>query len=208
MTRTTPPRPVDVTRIAPGIEAFARTTLRLHPGRGNPSPLDSALGGPLPWRVDEPWPTCDWEHPWSRGLPRLPGSPFTSLRTVRGERTPEQQEEISGILRGQGIDQLVDERHNRRDLPTVRCGTGPLPLHRLVRVGRRKLPVASARGVRSCCRPRWNPTSRARHRDQDRAMVWHADLRMPHLVGPPPRRVHAVVPVTYVFAMKSAIEFE
>ncbi|MFI9200106.1 hypothetical protein [Streptomyces sp. NPDC053048] len=62
MTRTTPPRPVDITAAFPELAAMARTTTRLHPRPGSPSVSDSSVGGPLLWPADEPWPMCDEWH--------------------------------------------------------------------------------------------------------------------------------------------------
>ncbi|MDN0193711.1 hypothetical protein [Streptomyces sp. S.PNR 29] len=69
MTRTTPPRPLDVTALFPELAPLARTAVRLHPRAGAPTPADSSIGGPLLWPADEPWPTCP-EHtgPWQLGL--------------------------------------------------------------------------------------------------------------------------------------------
>ncbi|MEU8550580.1 hypothetical protein AB0C81_26965 [Streptomyces roseoverticillatus] len=61
-TRTTPPRPVDVTAVFPELAPLARTATRLHPRPGAPSPQDSSIGGPLLWPADEPWPHCDGPH--------------------------------------------------------------------------------------------------------------------------------------------------
>ncbi|MEU8776888.1 hypothetical protein [Streptomyces sp. NPDC048606] len=61
-TRTTPPRPVDVTAVFPELAPLARTATRLHPRPGAPSPRDSSIGGPLLWPADEPWPRCDAPH--------------------------------------------------------------------------------------------------------------------------------------------------
>ncbi|NUP21136.1 MAG: hypothetical protein HOZ81_34730 [Streptomyces sp.] len=68
MTRTTPPRPTDITAHFPELAALARDTIRLHPRAGAPAPTDSSLGGPLLWPADEPWPTCpDHAGPWHHG---------------------------------------------------------------------------------------------------------------------------------------------
>ncbi|MFE6405518.1 hypothetical protein ACFVOR_01135 [Streptomyces sp. NPDC057837] len=69
MTRTTPPRPLDVTALYPELAPLARTAVRLHPRAGSPSAADSSLGGPLLWPADEPWPGCP-EHtgPWHSGV--------------------------------------------------------------------------------------------------------------------------------------------
>ncbi|WP_019633808.1 hypothetical protein [Actinomadura atramentaria] len=62
MTRTTPPRPVDIAAVFPDLAPLARTATRLHPRSGAPGVRDSSVGGPLLWPADEPWPTCSDEH--------------------------------------------------------------------------------------------------------------------------------------------------
>ncbi|WP_229900151.1 hypothetical protein [Streptomyces hiroshimensis] len=62
VTRTTPPRPLDVAALFPELGPLARTAIRLHPRPGSPSPRDSSVGGPLLWPADEPWPYCDEAH--------------------------------------------------------------------------------------------------------------------------------------------------
>ncbi|WP_320783827.1 hypothetical protein [Streptomyces sp. CRN 30] len=81
MGRTTPPRPVDVTAVVPGLAPSARTAIRLHPRAGSPSPSphESSVGGPLLWPADEPWPHCDGPHPPD-------GNPATSPADVRLRR--------------------------------------------------------------------------------------------------------------------------
>jgi hypothetical protein len=58
MTRTTPPRPVDIAAVFPEIASLARTATRLHPRPGTPGVRDSSVGGPLLWPSGEPWPVC------------------------------------------------------------------------------------------------------------------------------------------------------
>ncbi|MER7105408.1 hypothetical protein ABT383_38395 [Streptomyces humidus] len=62
MSRTTPPRPLDVTALFPRLAPLARTATRLHPRAGSPSRHDSSVGGPLMWPAGEPWPQCDEPH--------------------------------------------------------------------------------------------------------------------------------------------------
>ncbi|MEV5651072.1 hypothetical protein AB0L57_22710 [Nocardia sp. NPDC052254] len=62
MTRTTPPRPLDIAALFPALAPLARTATRLHPRPGTPSPHDSSVGGPLLWPASEPWPHCDGPH--------------------------------------------------------------------------------------------------------------------------------------------------
>lgn len=76
MSRTTPPRPVDVTAVFPQLAPLARTATRLHPRAGSPSPRDSSVGGSLLWPATEPWPYCDGPH-----VPD--GFPVTSPGDVR-----------------------------------------------------------------------------------------------------------------------------
>ncbi|MFK8908053.1 hypothetical protein [Streptomyces sp. YS-3] len=64
MSRTTPPRPLDVCELFPELAPLARTATRLHPRPGSPSPHDSSVGGPLLWPADEPWPHCEETHVW------------------------------------------------------------------------------------------------------------------------------------------------
>lgn len=64
--RTTPPPPLDVTSVFPGLAAFARQAVRLHPRHGQPGPQDSSMGGPLLWPAGEPWPMCTRPHSGNR----------------------------------------------------------------------------------------------------------------------------------------------
>ncbi|MBP0449058.1 hypothetical protein J5Y04_05805 [Kitasatospora sp. RG8] len=67
MTRTTPPRPLDVEALFPELAAHRGTTTRLHPRPGHPEVTASHVGGPLLWPVDEPWPVCPQPHGRRRG---------------------------------------------------------------------------------------------------------------------------------------------
>ncbi|MBZ9599815.1 hypothetical protein K7B06_32720 [Streptomyces erythrochromogenes] len=59
---TTPPRPLDIEALFPGLAAHRATATRLHPRAGRPTARDSHVGGPLLWPAEEPWPACDEEH--------------------------------------------------------------------------------------------------------------------------------------------------
>ena len=59
---TSLPRPLDVEAVFPGIGAFARAAVRLHPRAGSPGTGESSVGGPLLWPSDEEWPTCSEAH--------------------------------------------------------------------------------------------------------------------------------------------------
>ncbi|MET9030082.1 hypothetical protein ABZW96_31320 [Nocardia sp. NPDC004168] len=64
MTRTTPPRAVDVAAACPALAPLARPATRLHPRSGTPTVYDSSIGGPLLWPTNEPWPHCHGPHNW------------------------------------------------------------------------------------------------------------------------------------------------
>jgi hypothetical protein len=78
MTRTTPPRPVDIASVFPELAPLVRRTVRLHPRWGRPTVHQSSVGGPLLWPADEQWPVCTEKHDHLR----LPNS----LAAVRGRR--------------------------------------------------------------------------------------------------------------------------
>ncbi|MFE5913514.1 hypothetical protein ACFQ6B_31130 [Streptomyces wedmorensis] len=67
MTRTTPPRPVDVEAVLPALSAHRRTATRLHPRHGATKAEENSLAGPLLWPADEPWPVCTAVHPKGTG---------------------------------------------------------------------------------------------------------------------------------------------
>ncbi|MGW1314658.1 hypothetical protein [Streptomyces sp. NPDC002426] len=67
MTRTTPPRPLDVEAAFPPLAAHRRTATRLHPRHGSPGVRESSVAGPLLWPADEPWPVCTAVHPKGTG---------------------------------------------------------------------------------------------------------------------------------------------
>lgn len=77
MSLTTPPRPVVLADEIPELMRLARETTRLHPRPGNPTALESSVGGPLLWPADEPWPLCPGDHVFDEDgpdpVPLIPG---------------------------------------------------------------------------------------------------------------------------------------
>lgn len=67
MTRTTPPRPLDIEAVFPELSAHRATSTRLHPRPGTREAHQSSVGGPFMWPADESWPTCQEPHPRNRG---------------------------------------------------------------------------------------------------------------------------------------------
>ncbi|MFF7438282.1 hypothetical protein [Streptomyces sp. NPDC008122] len=111
MTRTTPPRPVDVEALFPALARHRRTTTRLHPRQGTAKPEESSVAGPLLWPADEPWPVCTAVHP--KGTGHL----LTDVRLrrriqdeARGrEFTDEERRLLDGMTRGTHVPELRDE---------------------------------------------------------------------------------------------------
>ncbi|MEU1982315.1 hypothetical protein [Nocardia sp. NPDC019395] len=79
MTRTTPPRPVDIASVFPELAPLVRQAVRLHPRPGQPTVHQSSIGGPLLWPADEEWPVCTEEEHSDSELPN-------SLAAVRRRR--------------------------------------------------------------------------------------------------------------------------
>ncbi|MFC5186833.1 hypothetical protein [Actinomadura harenae] len=82
MSRTTPPRPLEITAVLPQMALLARTATRLHPRAGSPSPHDGLGGGPLLWPAAEPWPYCDGPHV-PNGNPALSPGDVRLRRRIR-----------------------------------------------------------------------------------------------------------------------------
>ncbi|WP_412077927.1 hypothetical protein ACLF6K_27595 [Streptomyces xanthophaeus] len=90
MTRTTPPRPLDVEALFPGLSVHRRTTTRLHPRAGSPGVADSHVGGPLLWPADEPWPVCEGPHGPAPDAPALrPPQPLLAVAQLYGRDVPD-----------------------------------------------------------------------------------------------------------------------
>ncbi|MGW3914316.1 hypothetical protein ACWEBX_22740 [Streptomyces sp. NPDC005070] len=127
MSRTTPPRPVDVTSLFPELAPLARSAVRLHPRPGAPTAGDSSLGGPLLWPADEPWPTCpDHDAPTHLGV--VPGDVRQRRRILADAWTRP---------RAEGADLLTPEE--REIVDRAVAGTripqdGPVPLIPVVQV--------------------------------------------------------------------------
>ena len=82
----TPPAPIDVTVLVPGIDAYARTATRLHPRRATVTADVSHVGGPIRWPADDPWPICTTDCPGRDevAVPQLYGG-FLAVRKPPGK---------------------------------------------------------------------------------------------------------------------------
>ncbi|MEU6968146.1 hypothetical protein AB0A71_10445 [Kitasatospora aureofaciens] len=84
MTRTTPPRPLDVERVFPEVAAYRKPATRLHPRLGDPGVRDSSMGGPVLWPRSEPWPHCEEGHPrTSYAPPKGAEGPFSLVPVLQ-----------------------------------------------------------------------------------------------------------------------------
>lgn len=132
MSRTTPPRPLDVEALFPELSAYRGTTTRLHPRPGRPDAADSSVGGPLLWPVDEPWPVCTEPHSHARG--RRPADIHWKRQILasawRREPDPGPTDEERRLLERLGQEHRAEEA----------AANGPLPLIGLAQLYRKDVP--------------------------------------------------------------------
>ncbi|WP_327734686.1 hypothetical protein OG749_13210 [Streptomyces nojiriensis] len=111
MTRTTPPRPLDVASVFPELAGMSRTATRLHPRPGAPTVHESSVGGPLLWPAGEPWASCSLEHdaPFELNTPEE----VRTLRRIRAREvwTDEDHAEVSRIYAGHDPSLLPEGPH-------------------------------------------------------------------------------------------------
>ncbi|WP_405925329.1 hypothetical protein [Streptomyces sp. NBC_00035] len=136
MTRTTPPRPLDVEELFPGLAAFRGTTTRLHPRPGRPDLSASSVGGPMLWPADEPWPVCDEAHGRGRGL--RPADIRRSRQVLASAWAREQAPGPTDEER-----ELLGELRRKHRIPGA-SETDPLPMIGLAQLYRRDVPDLAA----------------------------------------------------------------
>ncbi|MDI3403250.1 hypothetical protein [Streptomyces cavernicola] len=137
MTRTTPPRPLDVEALFPELAAYRGTTTRLHPRPGSPDISSSSVGGPLLWPRDEPWPVCTEPH--ARGAGRRPADIHRERQVLAAawDRAPDagpteqerallkelaQKHRVAGLADTDPLPMLGVAQFYRRDLPDLPAG--------------------------------------------------------------------------------------
>ncbi|MEU1077265.1 MULTISPECIES: hypothetical protein [unclassified Streptomyces] len=137
MTRTTPPRPLDVEVLFPELAACRGTTTRLHPRPGSPQMSASSVGGPMLWPADEPWPVCGEAH--GRGRGRRPADIHRYRRILTAawarERNPGPTEEERELLAELRLEHRLPEASE----------TDPLPMIGLAQLYRRDVPDLPAK---------------------------------------------------------------
>uniref|UniRef100_A0AAU2VR31 DUF1963 domain-containing protein n=1 Tax=Streptomyces sp. NBC_00008 TaxID=2903610 RepID=A0AAU2VR31_9ACTN len=132
MTRTTPPRPLDVEALFPELAAYRGTTTRLHPRPGSPDVSASSVGGPMLWPAAEPWPLCSEAH--GRGRGRRPAD----IHREREVLASAWAREPFGELTDEEA-QLTDELRREHRAPGA-SEADPLPLIGLAQLYRRDIP--------------------------------------------------------------------
>ncbi|MEU7342000.1 hypothetical protein [Streptomyces sp. NPDC007074] len=132
MSRTTPPRPLDVEALFPELSAYRGTTTRLHPRPGRPDVVDSSVGGPLLWPTDEPWPVCTEAHSHARG--RRPADIHRQRQILNSawlrEPNPGPTDEERQLL------EQLEQEHRVEES----AAKSPLPLIGLAQLYRRDIP--------------------------------------------------------------------
>ena len=136
MTRTTPPRPVDIAAVLPELREHALPATRLHPRPGTPHVTDSSVGGPLLWPAGEPWPMCTGGTHDTRWSVQLRPQDVRRRRELLGAawaRTP----------RGESLRITDEERAALPDpgVPAPRPPAGaPMPMIPVAQLYRRDVP--------------------------------------------------------------------
>ncbi|MEU0939911.1 hypothetical protein [Embleya sp. NPDC005971] len=130
MTRTTPPRPIDVEALFPELAAYRGTTTRLHPRPGSPQISAGSVGGPMLWPANEPWPVCSEAHSRGRGQRPVDIHRYRRVLATAWARNrapdPEERELLKALHREHRISEASE--------------TDPLPMIGLAQLYRRDVP--------------------------------------------------------------------
>ncbi|MEU3554170.1 hypothetical protein [Streptomyces fragilis] len=120
MTRTTPPRPLDVEAVFPELAAYRGTTTRLHPRPGAPTVADSSVGGPLLWPTGEAWPVCTEPH--DRGTGYRTRDVRRARRGDGGSLGPQDRRRLLDLPDDHPVPMIALAQLYRRDVPDLRPG--------------------------------------------------------------------------------------
>ncbi|MFI8103986.1 hypothetical protein [Streptomyces sp. NPDC086023] len=179
MTRTTPPRPFDVTAALPRLAPLARTATRLHPRAGSPSPHDSSVGGPLLWPAGEPWPHCDLPHVWDQHNPALSPDDIRTQRHITsaaarraqgGSPLPHHTPEETAAYEQAGVGR-----------PWPR---GPVPMLPVAQVYARDVPLLRPPGPADLLQVLWCPFDHPTH--PRTAVFWRTAAAVTDVLAAPP----------------------
>ena len=204
MSRTTPPRPVTIAAVFPELAPLARTTTRLHPRPGKPTPQDSSVGGPLLWPIDDPWPYCDGPHDPSF-------APLTTLADVRLLR-----DMLTAAWNHPGPPGALltaEERALVKDLQRGRHGwtNEPIAMLPMAQLYARHIPDLRAPLGSDLLQVLWCPFEHADEFLPKARLVWRSSSTVTVLLSEPPQPVavqsEAYVPQPCVIHPEQVIEY-
>ncbi|KOG33012.1 MULTISPECIES: hypothetical protein [Streptomyces] len=201
MTRTTPPRPVDVEAVLPALSAHRRTATRLHPRHGVAKAEENSLAGPLLWPADEPWPVCTAVHPKGTGH-RLDDVRLKRriLAEARGrDFSDEERRTLDAIAPGRHAPDLRDE--------------DPLPLLAVAQLYARDIPDLVGPEGHDLLQVFWCPfEAHGPDRTIDVVLKWRRSHEvgdvLPNQPEPPVAGREACVPTRCVLHPEQVVEHE
>lgn len=187
MTRTTPPRPVDIATVFPELAKFSRTTTRLHPRPGTPTPYESSVGGPLLWPLNDPWPYCEGPHEPDWGA----WGPFTSLADLQHQRQLmtiywNQIETISDFLTAEQKALIEDLQRKRNQHDWTNEPIAMLPVAQLYA---RDIPDLHPPAGCDLLQVLWCPFDHPQENMPKEKLVWRSSSTITHLLTAPPHPV-------------------
>lgn len=178
MTRTTPPRPLDIEAEFPELADYRKTSTRLHPRRGAPGPFQSSVGGPFLWPADEPWPSCRAAHPRDTGRRIEDVHQARRLLDEAWRRSPEAgpTDDERDILAG------LEQEHQVSGLQD----TDPVPLLPLAQLFAKDVPDLVVPEGGDVLQVLWCPFSaHGRQATPDVHLRWRTASECAPLVNPP-----------------------
>ncbi|MFB8404484.1 hypothetical protein [Streptomyces sp. NPDC055912] len=192
--RTTPPRPVDVTAVFPELAPLARAAIRLHPRAGEPSVLDSSVGGPLLWPADEPWPHCGGVHPGSGMSVPVAERRLETARRDRLERDPHgpeyTPEERAAKERHESVwAEIADAELTGTASPWD--ADGPVPMLPVAQLYLRDVPLMRPPGQADLLQVLWCPYDHEPDWKPATALVWRSAAAVTDVLSAPPEPLDA-----------------
>ncbi|WP_327429113.1 hypothetical protein [Streptomyces sp. NBC_01236] len=178
MTRTTPPRPLDIEAEFPELASYRKTCTRLHPRRGTPEPCQSSIGGPFLWPADEPWPACRAAHPRDTGR---------RIEDIHRERRVLDEAWRRNLETGPTDEErdVLAELQREHHVPGLQ-DTDPVPLLPLVQLFAKNVPDLVAPKGRDVLQVLWCPFSaHGRQATPDVHLRWCKATECTPLFNPP-----------------------